>query len=127
VIEYLPDRILCSTSSGLSLPAMYSLAKRILRTAPVCTVTRGHRGPGRNRFDRYSLFFLSLRTVGYRSEQCSGGRPLLLTHGEKTTALAKNWRNIAEFFGDFAVDSNNRIQGRELWRRNGGESVSQSH
>jgi hypothetical protein len=32
---------------------------------------------------RYSLFLLSLRTMGYRGEQRSGGRTILRTHGEK--------------------------------------------
>src|SRR6476659_1914717 len=43
----------------------------------------------------------------------------------KTTALREETRNIAEIFGGFAVDSNNRIQGRAA-TQNGEESVSQS-
>jgi len=30
---------------------------------------------------RYSLFLLSIRTIGYRGEQCSGGESGIRTHG----------------------------------------------
>ena len=59
--------------------------------ATVCAVTRVTlRNWPQPPLSRYSLFWLSLQTMGCREERCDGGRTLLRTHDEKLRLGEKN-------------------------------------
>jgi hypothetical protein len=64
--------------------------------------------------------------MGYKGEQCSGGRTLLRTHGEKlqlARGISTKSRSSSVALRQIRTIG---YQG-ELWRRNGGESGSQTH
>jgi hypothetical protein len=50
--------------------------------ATVCAMTKGNIAElAAIALSRYSLFLLSIRTIGYRGEQCSGGESGIRTDG----------------------------------------------
>ena len=83
-----------------------------------CAVTRAtSRNWPQPPLSRYSLFLLSLRTMGYKGEQCSGGRSILRTHGQNPRFCAGDYAQHRRTGGNsvlvgIAVGSNNRIPRR---------------
>jgi hypothetical protein len=95
--------------------------------ATVCTMTRGNIAELiATALSRYSLFLLPLRTMGYRGKQCSGGRTLLRTHGEKlqpARGISAKSRNSSVILRQVRTIG----YWGKLWRRNGGESGIRTH
>ena len=99
--------------------------------ATVCTVPRGNIAELiATALSPYSLFLLSLRTMGYRGEQCSGGRTLLRTHGENYSLreeLAQNRGILRSPCGRFEQSDTGESCGVEMAERVGVEPTIHDH
>src|SRR3979411_1161281 len=74
---------------------------------PKATVFAAIRGLTATAFIGLPIFLLSIRTMGYRGEECSGGRTLLRTHGEKlqlARGISAKSRNSSVALGELGVE-----------------------